>query len=82
MGDTILIRGGAVQLRRMTMKKIILAAIAVAVAALLSPPVAAHHAEICQTQASKKFSKSKSKRVRYDQKCMAAHPHDRENAKR
>jgi len=64
------------------MKKVILAAVAVAVAALLSPPVSAHHAEMCQTQAAKKFSTSKSKRVRYVQNCMSAHPHDRENAKR
>ncbi len=63
------------------MKKLILSVLAVAIAALLSPPASAHHAEMCQVQAAKKFI-SKSKRVRYVQNCMAAHSHDRENAKR
>lgn len=67
------------------MRRWFLAAIVVSVAGVIFPvstPASAHHAEMCQTQAAKKFSKNKTKRVRYVQNCMAAHPHDRENAKR
>jgi hypothetical protein len=63
------------------MRKILLPLVSFAVALAASPtPAGAHHASICKAQAAK--ISSKSKRVRVVSNCMAAHPHDREHAKR
>ena len=62
------------------MRKILLAAISLVVAASYSAPSAAHHASVCKAEGAK--ISSKGKRVRVVSNCMAAHPHDRQHAKR
>ena len=63
------------------MRKVLLTLVIVGVvAASYSIPAAAHHASICKAQGAK--ISSKSKRIPVVSNCMAAHPHDREHAKR
>ena len=62
------------------MRRVLVPFVAAIIAVSSSITARAHHAEQCKALGAKYHSKSKKVRVVHH--CMAAHPHDRENAKR